>query len=157
MSTNGFPQARKDGLVVRELPDEILVYDLEKHEAHCLNETAAAVWNHCDGETSPSEIGFRLARQFATPVDEDVVWLALEDLGKLQLLETPVTRPTPGLTRGDVIRRAGLVASVLAVPAVFSMAAPTARAGVCNAACAGDPDCAAGPTCKRCVGGSCQP
>ena len=157
MSTNGFPQARKDGLVVRELPDEILVYDLERHEAHCLNETAAAVWHHCDGETSPSEIGFRLARQFATPVDEDVVWLALEDLGKLQLLETPVTRPTSGLTRGDVIRRAGLVASVLAVPAVFSMAAPTAQAGVCNAPCAGPEDCAGGPTCPNCGAAGCEP
>jgi len=157
LSTNVFPQARRDGLVVRELPDEIVVYDTERHEAHCLNETAAAVWRHCDGETSPTEISFRLAREFATPVEEDVVWLALEELSKQQLLEQAVARPT-GLTRGDVIRRAGLVASVLAVPAVFSMAAPDAKAGNCGKSCVGpgNGDCAGGSTCLTCVGGFCQ-
>ena len=29
------PRARKDGLVVTELPDELLVYDLERHKASC--------------------------------------------------------------------------------------------------------------------------
>jgi len=150
LSSNVFPQARKDGLVVRELPGEVVVYDSVRHEAHCLNETAAAVWRHCDGETSPSEIGFRLAREFSTPVDEGVVWLALEDLCKLELLEQPVTRPTTGLTRADVIRRAGLVASVLAVPAVFSMAAPSAQAAICGDMCLGNADCTTSPTCPIC-------
>ena len=153
---NSFPQARRDGLVVRELPGEVLVYDLERHQAHCLNETAAAVWRHCDGETSPSEIGFRLAREFATPVDEDVVWLALEDLGKLQLLEAPVVRPEPGLSRADVVRRAGIMASLIAVPTVFSMLAPTAQAAVCQADCVDNDDCAPSPTCPVCRAGKCD-
>ncbi len=29
--------SRRDELVVRELPDEVLVYDLRQHKAHCLN------------------------------------------------------------------------------------------------------------------------
>ena len=40
------PRARTEGLVVTELPDELLVYDLERHRAHCLNPTAALVFKH---------------------------------------------------------------------------------------------------------------
>ena len=45
------PLARKRGLVVRELPEEVLVYDLDTHKALCLNRTAALVWKCCDGQT----------------------------------------------------------------------------------------------------------
>jgi hypothetical protein len=38
------PRARRDELVVEELDDETLVYDLERHKARCLNHTAALVW-----------------------------------------------------------------------------------------------------------------
>ena len=40
------PRARQDELVVEELPDETLVYDLKRHKARCLNRTAALVWQH---------------------------------------------------------------------------------------------------------------
>jgi len=38
------PRKRRDGLVVQELPEETLVYDLERHKAHCLEAASAAVW-----------------------------------------------------------------------------------------------------------------
>ena len=44
------PHARTDNLVIRELDDETLVYDMERDEAHCLNQTAALVWKQCDGK-----------------------------------------------------------------------------------------------------------
>ena len=47
---NTFPTARKSGLVVQEMPDELLVYDTENNKAHCLNTTAAFVWKSCDGK-----------------------------------------------------------------------------------------------------------
>jgi hypothetical protein len=139
---------RLDGLVVRELPNEMLVYDLESLRAHCLNSTAAAVWRHCDGETSPADIAFRLAREVGEPVDEDVVWLALEDLGRLQLLEAPVVRQTAGLSRRDVIRKGALVASALAVPTVFSLVVPTASASICQEECSPGVTCVG--TCTIC-------
>ena len=46
------PQARKDGLIIKALTDEVVVYDLERHEVHCLNRVAALVWQHCDGRTA---------------------------------------------------------------------------------------------------------
>ena len=154
MSTHVFPQAREDGVVVRELPDEVLVYDLERHKAHCLNSTAAAVWRHCDGQTAPDEIAARLAREAGVPVDEDVVWLALEDLSRLELLAAPVVRPEPGLSRAQVVRRIGVAASVLAVPAVFSVLAPTASAAVCQQSCGPGIQCTG--TCTSCQSGICQ-
>ena len=36
------PRARQDELVVEELPDETLVYDLKRHKARCLN--ARRLW-----------------------------------------------------------------------------------------------------------------
>jgi hypothetical protein len=153
-ANDGLPKVRQDGLVVRELPDEVLVYDLESHRAHCLNSTAAAVWRHCDGETSPAEIAFRLAREVGEPVDEDVVWLALEDLGRLELLEAPVVRATSGMSRRDVMRKGALVASALAVPTVFSLFAPTASASVCQEPCSPSVPCVG--TCTTChVSGIC--
>lgn len=153
ITNNGLPQARRDGLIVRDLPDEVLVYDLERHKAHCLNSTAAQVWRHCDGETAADEIAFRLAREVGEPVEEDIVWLALEDLSKLDLLEAPVVRPS-GLSRADVVRRGALVASALAVPAVFSLLTPTASGAVCGQACDPETNPCTG-TCLNCSGGFC--
>jgi hypothetical protein len=159
LSSTGFPKAREDGLVVRELPGEVLIYDLERHKAHCLNQTAAAVWRHCDGETSPTEIGYRLAREFSTPVDEDVVWLALEELGTLSLIDGAVVRPTPGLSRAQVLRRLGVATAAIAVPSVLSIAVPTASAAACGTvSCPNSAFCVSNqPSCPTCTSSLCQP
>ncbi len=34
-------------LVMKEMPDEVLLYDLKQHKAHCLNQAAALVWRYC--------------------------------------------------------------------------------------------------------------
>ena len=87
------PRARQDKLVVEELPDETLVYDMKRHRAFCLNRTAALVWRYCDGETSLAEAAALLEEQSATPSDEAVVWMALDRLGRARLLSEPVTLP----------------------------------------------------------------
>ncbi len=33
------PSARRKDLIIEELPDEVLVYDLNTDRAHCLNKT----------------------------------------------------------------------------------------------------------------------
>ena len=50
------PKARAEGVVVRELDEEVLVYDLDTHRAVCLNGAAAAVWRLCDGRRTPDDI-----------------------------------------------------------------------------------------------------
>jgi hypothetical protein len=60
---NARPLARKQDLLVRELADEVLVYDLANDEAHCLNETAAFVWMRCDGRNTPRDIAHCSSRK----------------------------------------------------------------------------------------------
>ncbi len=50
MINNVFPIARKKDVVVQELPDEVLIYDLKSNKAMCLNEISAFVWHNCDGK-----------------------------------------------------------------------------------------------------------
>jgi hypothetical protein len=59
------PKARTADLVINDLTDEVLVYDLKRDKAHCLNPTAAAVWKLCDGKSSAAEIAGRLFSQTA--------------------------------------------------------------------------------------------
>jgi hypothetical protein len=123
------PDARTEGLVVQELSDEVLVYDLDRHKAHCLNETAAFVWRQCDGTSTVTEISGRLADEFNAPADEDVVWAALSQLEKSHLLQSRVTQSLGGrkVTRRELMRKAGIAAAI-ALPLITSVVAPTAAA-----------------------------
>jgi len=53
MAGEPLPQARSEDLVIQDIGDEVLVYDLTRHKAHCLNRTAALVWRKCDGTRTP--------------------------------------------------------------------------------------------------------
>ena len=157
MRNSGHPKARRDGLVLRELPDELLVYDTETHEAHCLNETAAFVWKQCDGTASVAEIGHRLRATFGAEIDDEVVWLALEDLWKRQLLQgeaAPVREGT--MSRSKVLKRAAVVAAV-SVPVVTSIVAPKAAQAASGLPC-GSPCTPGGAACDPacpCTNGTC--
>lgn len=128
MGTQQFlPQARTDQLVVHTLPDETLVYDLTRHTAHCLNRTSAMVWERCDGQTTVGEMASRLYKNLNAPVSEDVVWLALEQLETVHLLEEQASQPVAGtrISRREMVRQLGLGAAFV-VPAILSIVAPEA-------------------------------
>ena len=76
------PKGRAAGLVESELPDELLVYDLERHRADALNRTAAPVWKACDGRRTVGEIAEAVGRGAGARVDARVVWPALERLSR---------------------------------------------------------------------------
>jgi Coenzyme PQQ synthesis protein D (PqqD) len=135
------PAARKSGLVVRELPDEIVVYDLDRHRAHCLNRTAAAVFQAADGRHDVAGLAARLAREGGS-VDEDVVRMTLEQLAEAGLLERAVAPPSrAGVSRRDAVRKVGLGAAVL-LPLVTSILVPTAAEAIatCVSNCTGRED-----------------
>lgn len=121
--------ARKRELIVKELTDEVLVYDLSDNRAHSLNHTAAFVWKHCDGEKTVPEIASLMEMQWSKPVSEDVVWLALKQLSRAGLLEEPVAPDAGGMraSRRAVLRKLGAAAAM--TPLVISIVAPTASAG----------------------------
>lgn len=123
------PNAREKGLVVQDLSDETLVYDLERHKAHCLNRAAAAVWRLCDGKRDEAALARLLEKDLGTAADEDVVRLALRDLGRAHLLQEPVAAD-PRLSRRRLIQRLG---QSLALPLVVSIVSPTAaQAATCR-------------------------
>ncbi len=152
MKDSGRPRAREDALVVREIDDEVLIYDLERHEAHCLNTSAAAVWKACDGKKTPAEIATELRLELDPGIDEDVVWVALAELWKQNLLQGE-KEPEPGASTGDaglsrasLLRKVGVGAAALSLPAVTSLVAPTAALAVSNlaagACCNASSECA---------------
>src|SRR5215467_15071942 len=94
------PRGRTDALVTQELPDELLVYDLTRHRAHCLNKTAAAVWKHCDGSTNISGAIRLLQTELGVQVEADAILLALDQLDRARLLEERITRTAE--TKGEM-------------------------------------------------------
>jgi Coenzyme PQQ synthesis protein D (PqqD) len=130
---NSYPQARTADLVIRELPDEVLVYDLKTHQAHCLNQLAALIWQHCDGKSTVAQIAQRIEVEELTLLEEKNIWAALEQLSQNNLLVNSVKLPAnvPGFSRRRAIRRIGLGAAA-ALPFVVSVVAPTAaQAATC--------------------------
>ena len=121
------PRMRTKGLVIDDLPDEVLVYDLDRHKAHCLNRSASVVWRKCNGRSQPREIARSVQAELDEPFNEDLVWLALRQLDQNYLLEEPIALPPKliGLSRREMVRALGL-AAVVAVPVVTSIVAPTA-------------------------------
>jgi Coenzyme PQQ synthesis protein D (PqqD) len=156
------PKAREKDLVTRQIPGELLVYDLKRHKAFCLNDTAAAVWKGCNGRRDVNELARLLADDRTSPIDEKVVWLALDQLEKSNLLREKVSRPAalPRVSRRDLIR-IGVVTAVT-LPLVTMIAAPVAaQAGtpitttVCNARA--QPNCGGNPCSNGGPGTTCQP
>ena len=151
------PRARKDGLVVSELSDELLVYDRDRNKAHCLNETAALIWNYCDGQTAVSRIRQLLQERTSEPLDEQVIWYALDQFAKDHLLEERVKRPAgiDRLSRRQLIQRIGLAASI---PLVVSIIAPTVFASAsCTQSCSIVTDCKIAGCQGGCTATKCTP
>ncbi len=123
---NPLPVARQDELFIQDLTDEMLVYDLRRHRAHCLNGTAALIWKHCDGSQTVTDLTARLERELKTKVDEELVLLALNQLSKAHLLEEKAGIPKlEKVSRRQMIKRIGAGAAI-AVPLITSIVAPTA-------------------------------
>lgn len=155
------PKARQEKIVIKQIADEVLVYDCARDKAHCLNPSAAAVWQRCDGQTTVSEIA-RLIATDSEPVNESIVWLALGELHRSHLLEEPQGLPQAmlGMSRREAVRRIGLGAAI-ALPLVASITAPTTvQAGSCkhnNSTCGTNSECCSG-VCNpgappKCLGG----
>jgi hypothetical protein len=161
MNNSQCPIARKSGLVVQEVPDELLVYDLESNKAHCLNQSAAMIWKSCDGSTSVSEIAKLVESQAGGKVTEDFVWLAIDQLNENDLLEAPIRSPFGGTSRREAIKKLGL-ASVIAIPVIASLVAPQSAMAAASCACVNPSACGALVGCLSTVNcstlsGLCEP
>lgn len=123
------PKPRSTQLLVQELPDEVLIYDVERNEVHCLNGSAARIWALCDGERTVAEIASQLGSDLAPDAAETLVWCALDQFGEKHLLEetadtSPVLYRPADMTRRQMVIRVGLLVALL--PVVDSIVSPPA-------------------------------
>jgi hypothetical protein len=121
------PNARQDDILTDQLLDETLVYDLQRHKAHRLNKTAAAIWRRCDGQTTIAELAASLPK-LGLPADTELVKYTLTRLEQAHLLQERITPALggPWISRRVMLRRlaqAGTVAVLL--PVITSITAPT--------------------------------
>ena len=156
------PEARTADLVTRRIPGELLVYDLKRHKAYCLNETAAIVFANCDGARTVRELLAELEDHHHFPIDEQIVWLALHELQKSHLLKTKSLPPSAGRTISRRRLIAVGVAGTIALPVITMIVAPTAQAAgspitrtVCKARNQSDPGGCGGNPCSDKAGTSC--
>jgi hypothetical protein len=135
------PISRRANIVVQELKNEVLIYDLEINKAYCLNQTTALVWQCCDGKTTPLQISNILSIKLKTLFSEDLVWLTLNELQKNGLLDESQIVPNKfsALSRREAVRKIGF-ASLVALPIITSLVAPTAiNAATCSLVQPGQP------------------
>jgi len=121
------PKTRSTRLFVQELPNELVVYDVERNEVHCLNGTAARVWALCDGTNTVAEIAQLLGTDLEPQAAETLVWVALDQFAEKHLLEEvspPALYRPADMTRRRMVLRVGLIVGLL--PMVDSIIAPPA-------------------------------
>ena len=121
------PKSRETNLVVQNLENETLVYDLRTNQAFCLNKTSGLVWQYCNGKNSVSDISDLMSKKMQTLVSEDFVLLALNEIGTNNLLENIEENDGyfNNLNRREMVKRCGM-ASFIALPIISSVIAPTA-------------------------------
>lgn len=119
------PDARQEQLLIEEVGEDLVVYDLQRHRVHQLNRTAALVWRNCNGRKTVADLTKVLQHELNPAVDESLVRKALDQLGKARLLQEALPR-SAGLTRRQALGKFGRVAALaILAPAVTSITAPT--------------------------------
>lgn len=113
------PQAKTENIVIQKLDKETLIYDLIHNRAFCLNETAANVFNACDGMKTFDD----LKRQY--DYSDELIDFSLNELSKKNLLKDVYESQFGNFSRREIIKRIGL-GTVAALPVIASLIAPSA-------------------------------
>jgi hypothetical protein len=148
----------RENLLVQDLSNEILIYDLTTNKSYCLNETAKTVFNHCDGVKTFADIN----------LPEDIIYLSLDQLKKHNLLEDDYASTFAGISRRDAIKKVGM-GTMIALPFVVGITAPKAAQAAsglaqlgqpCNNNCVAPNQCTAqfgqGNVCRAPAGQTCS-
>jgi hypothetical protein len=69
---NTAPQKRAD-LVIKELGDELMLYDEINEKIHVLNHTAYLIWSFCDGCHTVKDIEKEMNHKFSMLRDYDLL------------------------------------------------------------------------------------
>ncbi len=130
------PKSRSKNVIIQEMKDEVLIYDIDTNKVVCLNQTAKLIWKKCDGNRSISSIAKEVGKELGKTIDNELVWLAINQLNAGDLLSNGegVENRFEGLSRREVIKKIGIT-SMVSLPIVSSVVAPNAVAAqsvTCN-------------------------
>jgi hypothetical protein len=141
MTNDETPCSLKRHISIQQIGAETLVYDERRHRAYCLNGSSSVIWRLADGAHTVAEIREAASVELKTRVSEEFVAYALEELRRDGLMEpSAVEEARPAISRRAVLQRLG-VGSVLLLPAIASIVAPTAAQ-----AYSGCVDCTSAPS-----------
>ena len=120
---------RIEGLQFERVADEILAVKPATLEAHALNQSAAAVFDLCDGKSSRAEMAAEIERRTGLPADEEIVELALAELVDAGLVVVDDPEHPSTISRRSLVRRLSLsAAAVMMLPVVETILLPPAAA-----------------------------
>jgi hypothetical protein len=119
------PEARREGLIVEQIGKALVVYDVDREQAHSLNPTAALVWQHCDGAHSVQDLAHLVQNRLDVLPSTELVEMTLSKLEKAHLLSCPV-RLDNAVSRREVLNSLGTRATVAVamLPVIMTMIAP---------------------------------
>ena len=128
------PHARDTNIVLKNLGNELLIYDLENDKAFCLNETSAAIWRKSNGKRTVAQIASLAASDIGQALPDEVALLGLQILRRRNLLQessagVDFRAPIP---RREILQKIG-ISSTVALPIVSSIVAPRASYAQSNA------------------------
>lgn len=170
MTKSNLPKARQSNIVLQDLGDELLIYDLKYDRALCLNKIAREVWQACSGSNTTEEIAQVVSKKGRIVVNEALVKLTIKQIKEERLLENEIEfeNEFDTLSRREVVKRIGL-ASLTALPVISAITAPAAvnAQSTCipiGATCPpNSTNCCLPPVCNNCPpticlnGGCCLP
>ena len=118
------PVARDEGLLIEHVADEVVVYDSDSKEAHCLSPLPAVVFTHSDGYRTVEQLAEVASVKLGEEVTTDRVVEAIA-----QLEEWDVIKGSGGMSRRQMLRKSAIAGGVVtAAPLISSVFAPAALA-----------------------------
>jgi len=122
-----FPKALSNNLLVEEVAGELLVFDTRSNRAHCLNASAAAIWQHCDGTRSATSLASHLFPKLPAADGERLVTIGVERLRRRHLLEDDPSRAGVDLSKRELLKKVAIIATAagIAAPLVSTVLAPS--------------------------------
>ena len=121
------PRRKSEGLVIREMGEELLVYDERRGRAFSLNPTAARLFRLADGTKTVEDLAAELNPGTSVKVSKALVKLGLRDLRRHALLEGEVPEAV-SQARRQAIRR---LATAAMLPVILALDARRTSAQSC--------------------------
>ncbi len=83
---------RRDGVRLREMDGESMLYDEEKNKIHILNAVAGSIWEMCDGAHDTLDMEKKLRQSFEISGDvnlEEDIRHIIQNFADLELFVSP--------------------------------------------------------------------